>query len=254
MKKVKLRKGDCIELMKDIPDGSIDMILCDLPYGTTACKWDTIIPFEPLWEQYKRIIKDNGAIVLFSDEPFTSQLVNSNIKDFRYKWIWNKTRGSNFQNARFMPMKCHEEICVFYKKKPVYNPQYWYSSSYKTTERKRNKQIEGLAGGSAANVCTATISEDGRRYPLSILTYARDGKRIHPTQKPVALLEYLVKTYTNEGEVVLDNCMGSGSTGVACLRTNRKFIGIELEQKYYDIAKERIKKEMEILKLKEERF
>lgn len=240
MESTKLMQGDCLELMKEIPDNSIDMILCDLPYGTTACKWDTVIPFEPLWQQYNRVVKDNGSVLLFSDEPFTSQLVNSNIKNFRYKWIWNKTRGSNFQNARFMPMKCHEEICVFYKKKPVYNPQFWYSTPYKTTERKRANQIEGLSGGSAANVCTATISEDGRRYPLSILTYTRDGSRIHPTQKPVALLEYLIKTYTNEGDTVLDNCMGSGSTGVACANTGRKFIGMELDQGYFDIAVNRI--------------
>lgn len=244
-KDVLLFQADCLEKMKDIPDKSIDMILCDLPYGTTACKWDTIIPFEPLWEQYNRIIKDNGAICLFSDEPFTSQLVSSNIKNFRYKWIWNKTRGSNFQNARFMPMKCHEEICVFYKKKPIYNPQFWYSTPYKTTQRNRKKKIEGLSDGSVANVCTATISEDGKRYPLSILIYARDGNRIHPTQKPVSLLEYLIKTYTNENELVLDNCMGSGSTGVACVNTNRNFIGIELDKNYFDIAKQRIEEAKE---------
>lgn len=247
MNDIALHQGDCLELMRDIPDGSIDMILCDLPYGTTACKWDTTIPFKPLWEQYSRVIKQNGAIVLFCDEPFTSQLVNSNIKQFRYKWIWNKTRGSNFQNARFMPMKCHEEICVFYGKKPVYNPQFWYSKPYKTAERKRSREIEGLRGGSAAETCTATISEDGRRYPLSILTYARDGSRIHPTQKPVALLEYLVKTYTNEGETVLDNCMGSGSTGVACVNTGRRFIGMELDPAYFGIAKKRIQEAREQL-------
>jgi site-specific DNA-methyltransferase (adenine-specific) len=233
---------DCLEGMKRIADKSIDMILCDLPYGTTACKWDTAIPVEPLWEQYNRIIKDNGAIVLFADEPFTSQLVNSNLKQFRYKWIWNKTRGSNFQNARFMPMKCHEEICVFYKKKPTYNPQFWFSTPYKTAERKRTNQIEGLSGGSAANVCTATISEDGRRYPLSILTFVRDGSRIHPTQKPVALFEYLIKTYTNEGETVLDNCIGSGTTAIACINTGRNYIGFELDAHYCEIANERIQK------------
>ena len=246
MKEIQLLQGDCLELMKDIPDGSIDMILCDLPYGTTSCKWDSIIPFQALWQHYNRIIKDNGAIVLFADEPFTSQLVNSNIRLFRYKWIWNKTRGSNFQNARFMPMKAHEEILVFYKKKPIYNPQYWYSKPYKTTERKRKKEIEGLTGGSAANICTATISEDGRRFPLSILTFPRDGNRIHPTQKPVALLEYLVNTYTNQGDVVLDNCMGSGSTGVACVNTGRKFIGMELDENYFNIAKERIEQAKEV--------
>lgn len=217
------------------------MVLCDLPYGTTACKWDTVIPLEPLWEQYWRIIKENGVILLFSDEPFTCKLINSNIKNFRYKWIWNKTRGSNFQNARFMPMKCHEEICCFYKAKPVYNPQFWYSTPYKTNEKKRKKKIEGLRGGSAANICTATISEDGRRYPLSILTYKRDGNRHHPTQKPVSLCEYLIRTYTNKGDTVLDSCMGSGSTGVACVNTGRRFIGIELDEKYFDIAQKRIK-------------
>lgn len=186
------------------------------------------------------MIKDNGAIVLFSDEPFTSQLVNSNLKLFRYKWIWDKQRGSNFQNAHFMPMKCHEEICVFYKKKPTYNPQWWYSKPYATKARKRKNTIEGLRGGSASDYMTSTVSEDGRRYPLSILSFPRDGSRIHPTQEPVALLEYLIKTYTNEGETVLDNCMGSGSTGVACINTNRNFIGYELDEKYFEIAEKRL--------------
>lgn len=235
-----LLNGDCLEIMQDIPDRSIDMILCDLPYGTTANKWDCVIDICKLWYAYKRIIKENGAIILFCDEPFTSKLVSSNLKMFRYKWIWNKKRGSNFQNARFMPMKSHEEIAVFYKKKPVYNPQFWFSTPYKTKERKRNVEIQGIRGGSAASICTETISEDGRRYPLSILEFSRDGRRMHPTQKPVALLEYLIKTYTNEGETVLDNCMGSGSTGVACVNTGRKFIGMELDKKYFEIAKNRI--------------
>ena len=235
-------------MMKGIPDGSVDLILSDLPYGTTACKWDCVIPFEPLWEQYWRVVKDNGAVLLFSDEPFTCKLVNSNIKNFRYKWIWNKTRGSNFQNARFMPMKCHEEICCFYKKRPVYNPQFWFSTPYRTIERKRSKKIEGLHGGSASNICTATVSEDGRRFPLSILTYKRDGNRVHPTQKPVALLEYLLKTYTNPGETVLDNCMGSGSTGVACANTGRSFIGIELNEDYFEIARKRVTEAYEHIK------
>jgi site-specific DNA-methyltransferase (adenine-specific) len=239
--------GDCLEEMKKIPDKSIDMILCDLPYGTTACKWDTVIPFEPLWEQYERIIKDNGAIVLTSDEPFTSQLVNSNIRNFRYKWIWDKTRGSNFQNARRMPMKSHEEILVFYKKQPTYNPQYWYSKPYKTKARPRKNEIEGLRGGSAANFCAETISEDGRRYPLSILTFPRDSSRLHPTQKPVALFEYLIKTYTNEGEIVLDNCAGSGTTAIACMNTNRNYILIEKEKKYIDIINKRIEDHKKIL-------
>jgi len=241
----KIYNMDCLEGMKLIDDKSIDMILCDLPYGTTACKWDTVIPFEPLWEQYERIIKDNGAIVLFSDEPFTSQLVNSNLKRFRYKWIWDKTRGSNFQNARFMPMKCHEEILVFYKQKPTYNPQYWYSTPYRTNGKIRRKGIEGLSGGSVANYCAPTISEDGKRYPLSILTFPRDSDRVHPTQKPVKLFEYLIKTYTNEGETVLDNCMGSGTTAIACINTNRNYIGFEIDPDYYEAAQERIRIHMQ---------
>ena len=239
-----IKQGDCLELMKEIPDKSVDMILCDLPYGTTACKWDSQLPLDALWGGYLRVIKDNGATVLFSDEPFTSQLVSSNLKLFRYKWIWDKQRGSNFQNARFMPMKCHEEICVFYKKKPTYNPQWWYSKPYATKARKRAKKIEGLRETkvlSAPDYMTSTVSEDGRRYPLSILSFPRDGKRVHPTQKPVALLEYLIKTYTNEGEVVLDNCMGSGSTGVACINTNRDFIGYELNEEYFNIAQNRLR-------------
>lgn len=232
---------DCLQGMTRIPDKSVDMILCDLPYGTTNNKWDTVIPLKELWRQYERVIKPNGAIVLFSDEPFTTTLISSNPKHFKYKWIWDKTRGSNFQNARFMPMKSHEEICVFYTKKPTYNPQFWYSTPYSTTERARKNKIEGLAGGSAANYCTATVSKDGRRYPLSILKFTRDGKRLHPTQKPVALLEYLIKTYTNAGETVLDNCIGSGSTAIACINTGRNFIGFEIAEKYCRIAEERIK-------------
>lgn len=242
MSDIQLLQGDCLELMKEIPTGSVDMILCDLPCGTTACEWDNVIPFEPLWEQYKRIIKQNGAVVLFSDEPFTSCLVQSNIKQFRYKWVWDKCRGSNFQNARFSPMKCTEDISVFYKKKPTYNPQFWYSTPYKTKAKKRNRTIEGLSGGSAAKFCAETVSEDGRRYPLNLLRFKRDASRIHPTQKPVALLEYLIRTYTNEGETVLDNCMGSGSTGVACVNTGRNFIGIELDPVYFEIAKDRIER------------
>lgn len=238
----RIYQRDCIEGMRMIPDGSIDMILCDLPYGTTACKWDAVIPFKPLWEQYERIIKDNGAIVLTSDEPFTSQLISSNLRRFRYKWIWDKTRGSNFQNARRMPMKSHEEVLVFYKKQPTYNPQFWYSTPYKTKARPRKSEIEGLSGGSAANHCAETVSEDGRRYPLSILTYPRDSSRVHPTQKPVALFEYLIRTYTNDNEIILDNCMGSGTTAVATLQVGggRKFIGFETEPEYIEIANKRL--------------
>ena len=239
MSNIKLIKGDCLEQMKNIRDKSIDMILCDLPYGTVRCKWDAIIPFEPLWEQYERIIKDNGAIVLTASQPFTTNLAMSNMRSFRYEWIWDKTRGSNFQLAKKMPMKSHENILVFYKKPPTYNPQYWYSTPYKITEGKRAKTIEGLSNSSAGVKRTATVS-DGRRYPLSIIREKRDKEKLHPTQKPVALFEYLIKTYKNEGETVLDNCMGSGTTAIACLNTNRNFIGIEKDDKYFDISCDRI--------------
>lgn len=238
--KIDLKQGDCLELMKNIPDKSVDMVLCDLPYGITACKWDSVIPFDDLWAAYKRIIKDNGAIVLFGSEPFSTKLKSSNLSMYRYDWVWDKQRGSNFATARKQPMKSHEIISVFYKHLPIYNPQFWYSKPYKTSEKKRNKKIEGLQDGSVANICTATVSEDGKRYPLSILSFPRDNDRVHPTQKPVPLLEYLIRTYTNEGEIVLDNCMGSGSTGVACVNTRRDFIGIELDEHYFDIAKKRI--------------
>jgi site-specific DNA-methyltransferase (adenine-specific) len=231
---------DCLVGMSRIPDGSVDLILCDLPYGRTACKWDTIIPFEPLWAQYNRIAKENAAIVLFSDEPFTSNLIQSNIKYFRYKWIWNKIRGSNFQSAKYVPMKSHEEIVVFYKKPPTYNPQWWYGTPYKAHTRKRSKPIETLGKGTISEFCVAAGSEDGRRYPLSILTYPRDSSGLHPTQKPVALLEYLIKTYTNEGEIVLDNCFGSGSTLVAAANTNRRYIGFEMEPQYFKTARQRL--------------
>lgn len=238
---IDLRQGDCLEVMKDIPDGSVDMVLCDLPYGLTHCKWDSVIPIEKLWEQYKRIVKSNGAIVLFGSEPFSSEIRVSNRKDYRYDWIWDKKRGSNFQNAKKQPMKSHENVLVFYERQPTYNPVYWYGKPYKTKEGERRRKIEGVSQiGTFAKFRPLSESEDGRRYPLSIIKFERDGSRIHPTQKPVALLEYLIKTYTNEGETVLDNCMGSGSTGVACVNTKRNFIGIELDPGYYEIAKKRI--------------
>lgn len=255
---IDLRQGDCLELMKEIPDKSIDMILCDLPYGTTACKWDNIIPFEPLWEQYKRIIKANGAIVLFGSEPFASKLRLSNIKMYRYDWIWDKTRGTNFQNAHKMPMKSYENICVFYKKLPTYNPQMTEGRPYKTSAGFRKNTIESLSErilsdfeksdlnnitnrSAIASVYRSETINNGVRFPLSILSYKKDCK-LHPNAKPISLLEYLIKTYTNENEMVLDNCAGSGSAGVACINTNRNFIGIELDEKYFNIAKERIYK------------
>lgn len=230
----KVIQGDCLEVMKNIPDKSIDMILCDLPYGTTACKWDTIIPFEPLWEQYKRIIKDNGAIVLTASQPFTSALVMSNPKMFKYCWVWNKAKAANYVNAKKQPLKIHEDIAVFCKGNN-YNPQ-------KTIGKFRKK------GGYTVNreVAVAqnpTVSFNDTYYPKSILDFSVAGNKdstLHPTQKPVALFEYLIKTYTNEGDLVLDNTAGSGTTGVACKNTNRNYILIEKEQEYIDIINKRL--------------
>ena len=233
MPKIELMQGDCLEKMKDIPDKSIDMILCDLPYGTTACKWDTVIPFEPLWEQYKRIIKDNGAIVLFGSEPFSSYLRMSNIKQFKYDWIWDKKLAGNGILAKKQPLKIHEIISVF-------NSKTYYPQKTKGKFRKKMGLKESqITGGNS--FCNET--ENDEYYPKSIQEFGignlRTG-RLHPTQKPVALLEYLIKTYTNENETVLDNCMGSGSTGVACKNLNRNFIGIELDPEYFKIAEKRI--------------
>lgn len=232
---MKLMQGDCLELMASIPDGSVDMVLCDLPYGTTRNKWDAVIPFEPLWAHYKRVIKDNGAIVLFSAEPFTSALIMSNPRMFRYDLIWDKQRGSDFLNANRKPLRSHENICVFYKNQPTYNKQPWFSKPYKLTKNGTLSENYGSRKEAWSE------SADGRRNPLTIISFSRDGSRRHSTQKPVPLMEWLVKTYTNEGETVLDNCMGSGSTGVACVNTGRDFIGIELDPDYFRIAEERIK-------------
>lgn len=238
---IKLYKGDCLEVMKDIPDKSIDMILCDLPYGTTACKWDVVIPFDKLWEQYNRIIKDNGAIILFGSEPFSTELRHSNLKMYRYDWIWQKTIASNFALSKKQPQKKHENIMVFYKKQPTYNPQMEEGKPYTD---KRNKGNRNVVVGIENNFKRQPIENKGTRYPSSIQKFSNgNNKNVHPTQKPVALLEYLIKTYTNEGETVLDNCMGSGTTGVACKHTNRRFIGIELDDKYFEIAKKRIEEE-----------
>lgn len=229
-----LLQGDCLELMKDIPNKSIDLILCDLPYGTTKCKWDTVIPFDKLWEQYNRIIKDNGAIVLFGNEPFSSQLRLSNLKNYKYDWVWDKKRGSNFATVKIRPFNSFENIMVFYKKQPTYNPQMWKSTPYTCKQGYVGEAKQtGLYRDDVITV------NNGDRYPLTILSFSKETG-LHPTQKPVALLEYLIKTYTNEGDTVLDNCMGSGSTGVACKNTNREFIGMELDEKYFNVACERI--------------
>jgi len=228
-------EGDCLEVMKEIPDKSVDMILCDLPYGTTACEWDTIIPLEPLWEQYERIIKPNGAIVLFGSQPFTSALAMSNPSLFKYEWVWDKVKPSGHLNAKKMPMKQHENILVFGKGKIKYFPimteqQERISKNYlknKTDIFGKEKQVE---------------RKTDKKYPKSIISFsnANQKNKIHPTQKPVALFEYLIKTYTNEGETVLDNCIGSGTTAVAALNTGRFFIGIEKEPKYVEIARKRV--------------
>ena len=235
---IELWHGDCLELMKDIADKSIDMILCDLPYGTTACKWDTVIPFEPLWEQYNRIIKDNGAICLFGSEPFSSKLRISNIKNYKYDWIWKKTKATGFLNSKRMPMKDYENIIIFYKKQTLYNPQGIILGNFNTDRKAKHINKENTIYGKEKQFGSSNMSN----FPKQIIEFANpSGKgHLHPTQKPVELLEYLIKTYTNENEVILDNCMGSGSTGVACKNLNRKFIGIELDDTYFEIAKERI--------------
>lgn len=265
MSKYFIQQGDCLELMKKIPDKSIDMILCDLPYGTTACKWDIIIPFDKLWQQYERIIKDHGAIVLFGSQPFTSELIHSNIENFKYEWIWEKQKASNFMGAKYAPLKYHENICVFSYGNHIYNPQKYRVLELEeimTYDKKQMKHMletrdyDRFAKIDRRKTTNNPISnkehlgnfitrirnkDDGTRYPKSVIKINKSiNGNVHPTQKPVALLEYLIKTYTNENDVVLDNCMGSGSTGVACMNTNRKFIGFELDEGYYDIAKKRI--------------
>jgi len=237
---IELIQGDCLIEMKDIPDGSIDAIICDLPYGTTACKWDSVIPFDALWKQYKRVIKDDGAIVLFGSEPFSSALRMSNIKNYKYDWIWQKTRGSNFQTLKHQPWKMHENILVF-NAKGVYNPQKYTVSKDKIDKRKNvNDQLTNK-DGVYGKLNRTRKKDDGTRYPNSIQTIKNpNNNSIHPTQKPVELLEYLIKTYTNENETILDNTMGSGTTMVACQNTNRNGIGIELDQGYFEIAQKRV--------------
>ncbi len=234
MEKIELMQGDCLELMKGIADKSVDMILCDLPYGTTQCKWDTVIPFEALWEQYERVIKDNGAIVLTASQPFTSALVMSNPKWFKYSWVWKKSRAANGPVARFQPLKYHEDVLVFGNGRTSYNPQGVYEVKKTVTQSEEGSDV---IGGAKRN---RSYIQRKSGYPSSIQEFKSAGNTVHPTQKPVDLFRYLIRTYTNPGEIVLDNCMGSGTTGVACLNTNRRFIGIELDETYFNIAKERI--------------
>ena len=227
---IELIHGDCLVEMQNIPDKSVDMICADLPYGTTACKWDTVIPFEPLWEQYKRIIKDNGAIVLFGSQPFTSALVMSNKKMFKHEWIWVKNNATGHLNAKRKPMSIFEDILVFGDSVP-YNPQNLIPF---------NKKVRRGGNGDNYGISGKENFQEYTNYPIDLLCFDSDTNKLHPTQKPVALLEYLIKTYTNEGETVLDNTMGSGTTGVACVNTNRNFIGIEMNEAYFEIASKRI--------------
>lgn len=231
----KLINGDCLQEMAKIPDESVDMVLCDLPYGTTACKWDTVIPFEPLWAAYKRVCKKNAAIVLTASQPFTSLLVASNVALFRHGWVWEKEQGVNFQLAKIQPLKTHEDVLVFGHESPRYNPQGLMDCFI----AKSNAGKGGRLGHIASEEKRDTYVQTKTGYPRSIVKFGRD-RGLHPTQKPVALMEYLIRTYTNEGEIVLDNTMGSGTTGVACKKTNRNFIGIELDKAYFDIASKRI--------------
>ena len=242
--KVQLYKGDCLEIMRNIPDKSIDMILCDLPYGTTRNKWDSVLSLDELWEQYERIIKDNGVIALFAQTPFDKVLGCSNLKMLRYEWIWEKTSATGHLNAKKMPMKAHENILVFYKKLPTYNPQKTAGHKRKVSKAEHKINCVKTTNYGEHGLTTYDSTE---RYPRSVQVFKTDKQKesLHPTQKPVALLEYLIKTYTNEGETVLDNCMGSGSTGIACLKTNRNFIGIEKDDKYFDIAYKRINEYIE---------
>jgi site-specific DNA-methyltransferase (adenine-specific) len=239
MSQVQLLNGDCLEEMRGIASGSVDLVLCDLPYGTTACKWDSVIPFEPMWAEFRRVTKPNAAIVLTASQPFTTALIASNLNEFRYCWVWEKDAGSNFATVKFQPMKEHEDVCVFYRRAPTYRPQMEERIGSRkgrvttTVDSGRTNSVYGTQAGRGV----LPVAEF--RYPRSIQRFKRE-RGLHPTQKPVALLEYLIRTYTNEGETVLDATMGSGSTGVAAINTGRRFIGIERDPGYFEIAQKRI--------------
>ena len=245
LKKNEVYQGDCLELMKLIGDKSVDMILCDLPYGITACEWDKVLPLNELWKQYKRILKENGVVVLTASQPFTTDLINSNREWFRYCWVWDKDKGFGIFNSRFMPLKRHEDIVIFYKMAGRYFP------IMKPAQKDRIRPLSsGNKKGCKNNIvgkenCISSENYDNTlRFPDSILKFSRPvGSSLHPTEKPVSLFRYLIKTYTNEGELVLDNCIGSGTTAVACKQANRNFIGIELSQEYVDIANKRLQQD-----------
>jgi site-specific DNA-methyltransferase (adenine-specific) len=233
--KIELMLGDCLEVMAGIPDGSVDMVLCDLPYGTTQNKWDSVIPFDPLWAHYWRVLKPNGAVVLTAAQPFTSALVMSQIKAFKYQWVWEKSKPTGHLNAKKQPMRKHEDVLVFYRQQSTYNPQGLRDTNAVVSRTNRGNYGE----------CSRTTVQTQTGYPHSLLKYSTENG-VHPTQKPVALMEYLICTYTNEGETVLDNCAGSGTTGVACVKTGRSFIGIERDEGYFKIAQDRISEAEEI--------
>lgn len=240
-----LMQGDCLELMKSLPDASVDLILCDLPYGTTQCKWDIVLPFELLWAAYRRIIKPAGSIVLTASQPFTSALGASNLSWLRYSWVWEKARPTDFLNAKKKPLKGFEDVLVFAPRLGVYNPQDTISidrtvSNTGTKAGGRNGRKENDDQSFHGGLKGETYRQTVTGYPRGIVRFAQDASALHPTQKPVALMEYLVRTYTNEGDVVLDNCMGSGTTGVACMNTGRRFIGMELDEGYFQISQKRI--------------
>lgn len=232
---VNLYLGNCLDILKEVEDNSVNMVLCDLPYGTTACSWDSIIPLEPLWGQYNRICKENAAMVFTAAQPFTTILAASNIKNFKYEWIWEKPQGTNPMNSKVMPLKSHENILVFYRKKPTYNPQMWFSTPYSgfSSETSKIGEVYNKAKSKHRD------NPEGSRYPKTILKFKQE-KGLHPTQKPVELMRYLIRTYSNKNDVILDNTMGSGTTGVACVLENRKFIGIENDEKYFKVAQDRI--------------
>ena len=262
---VDLRLGDCLDLMKDIPDKSVDLICCDLPYGTTACSWDVVIPFDLLWDHYNRILKMEGSVILFGSQPFTTLLISSNINNFKEELIWLKNKPASGMHSNKRHLKIHEQIEVFSNSSTyTYNPQKWLISEKEfITQRKTFKENEYVGNQIYGSTHRTRKVDNGERFPISIVSckvpFTPQNRikfydssvdvRLHPTQKPLELLEYLVKTYSNVGDVVLDNCMGSGTTGIACVRTHRKFIGIEKDEKYFGIAKERIELEQKQLKL-----
>jgi len=237
-----LMQGDCLERMKEIKDNSVDLILCDLPYGTTSCKWDSVIPFKELWEQYNRVSKPNTAVVLTASQPFSSALGFSNLANLKYSWYWQKTRATGHLNAKKQPMKDIEDILVFYKNPPVYNPQGLIYKPTKVMNSKshslRNK--DNITSTVSGGIKHKEYLQEYTNYPRQVLQFQSEGATVHPTQKPLGLMEYLILTYTNNEGIVLDNCMGSGTTGVACVNQNRKFIGIEMDEGYFKIAKDRI--------------